>query len=92
MSVLALDVATGAVLAATLPVLIVQAVNIWQTKQVKQATRQTAEQTRPNGGTSLRDAIDRSEQMLRRLHERHDHLVERVSVIEDRVRDVRPRG
>lgn len=89
MSVLALDVGTGAVLAATLPVLIVQTVSIWQTKQVRQTTRQTAEQWRPNGGTSLRDAIDRSEQMLRRLHDRHDHLAERVSVIEDHVRHER---
>lgn len=81
-----MDMALAGVLAAVLPVLIVQTVSIWQTKQVRQATKQTAEQWRPNGGTSLRDAIDRSEQMLRRLHERHDHLAERVSVIEDHVR------
>ena len=86
LAVLALDVATGAVLAATLPVLIVQSVSVWQTRQVRKQTKQTVEQYRPNGGTSLRDAIDRSEQMLRRLHDRHDHLAERVSVIEDHVR------
>jgi cytochrome c-type biogenesis protein CcmH/NrfG len=83
--VIALDAATGTVLAAVIPVVIIQAVQLWQGRKVRQETRQTAEQYKPNGGSSLRDAIDRLEQMVRRLHDRHDTLAERITLIEDHV-------
>ena len=82
---IALDAATGTVLAAVIPVVIIQAVQLWQGRKVRQETRQTAEQYKPNGGSSLRDAIDRLEQMVRRRHERHDTLAERIYLIEDHV-------
>ena len=80
-----LSSAEATVLAALLPVLVVQLVALHQNRQVKQATKAAAEQYRPNGGSSLRDAVDRLEQMVRRLHERHDTLNERIYMIEDHV-------
>jgi len=83
--VIALDAATGTVLAAVIPVVIIQTVQLWQGRKVRQETRQTAEQYKPNGGSSLRDAVDRVETAVRRLHDRHDRLAERITLIEDHV-------
>lgn len=81
-----MDAGTSVVLAALLPVLVVQAVQVWQARQMRAETKVAAQELRPNGGTSARDLLDRAERKIDRLHERHDSLVERVAVIEDRVR------
>lgn len=87
----------GAVLAAVVPVLIVQLVSVWQQRTSARQTKATAEQLRPNGGASLRDAIDRISDDLRQtgadvraLHNRHDHLDGRITQLEDHI--TRPKG
>ena len=81
----ALGTAEATVLAAVVPVLVVQAVQVWQSVRAHRSSKAAAEQFKPNGGSSLRDAVDRLEQMVRRLHERHDTLNERIYMIEDHV-------
>lgn len=85
----ALGVAEGTVLAAVVPVLIVQAVQVWQQVRASKAAKSSAAELRPNGGASLRDAIDRLEHKVDRLHDRHDHLSGRITLIEDYVTNPR---
>lgn len=77
------------VLAAVVPVLIIQAVTIYQSRKVRQDSKAVVAEVRPNGGSSLRDAVDRMERMVDRLHERHDRLTERIYLIEDTVTRIR---
>jgi len=83
--VIALGTAEATVLAAVVPVLVVQAVQVWQAMQARKQSKAAAEQFRPNGGSSLRDAVDRLEFKLDKLHDRHDHLADRILLIEDHV-------
>lgn len=77
------------VLAAVIPVVIIQAVTVYQSRKVRQDSRAVVAEVRPNGGSSLRDAVDRMERMIDRLHERHDRLTERIYLIEDTVTRIR---
>lgn len=77
------------VLAAVIPVVIIQAVTVYQSRKVRQDSRAVVAEVRPNGGSSLRDAVDRMERMMDRLHERHDRLTERIYLIEDTVTRIR---
>jgi hypothetical protein len=77
------------VLAAVVPVIIIQSVAIYQSRKLRQDSKSLAAEVRPNGGSSLRDAIDRMERMMDRLHERHDRLTERIYLIEDTVTYIR---
>lgn len=81
----ALTDAEAVVLAAVVPVVIGTGYNVWAAVTTKKSVRQTSAEVRPNGGASLRDAIDRVETTLKRLHERHDKLAERLYLIEDYV-------
>lgn len=82
---LALTDAEAVVLAAVVPVVIGNAYSVWATLTTKRSVKATSDQVRPNGGSSLRDAVDRVENAVRRLHERHDKLNERIYLIEDHV-------
>jgi hypothetical protein len=84
-AVIALGAAEATVLAAVVPVLVVQAVQVWQGHQARQQGKAAAEQFKPNGGSSLRDAVDRLEYKVDKLHDRHDHLADRILLIEDHV-------
>ena len=86
----ALGTAEATVLAAVVPVLLVQTVQVWQAVQARKQHKSTAEQLRPNGGASLRDAVDRLEHKVDRLHDRHDHLSGRITLIEDHI--TKPKG
>ena len=86
----ALGTAEATVLAAVVPVLVVQTVQVWQATQARKTSRAAAEQFKPNGGSSLRDAVDRLESKVDRLHDRHDHLSGRITLIEDHI--TKPKG
>lgn len=81
----------GAVLAAVIPVLVVQAVQVWQSVRASKQSKATVEQLRPNGGSSLRDAVDRMERKVDRMHDRHDTLAERIYLLEDYITKPRER-
>lgn len=81
----------GAVLAAVIPVLIVQLVQVVQQRSAGKQTKAAAEQLRPNGGSSLRDAVDRMERKVDRMHDRHDTLAERIYLLEDYITKPRER-
>lgn len=87
----ALGVAEGTVLAAVIPVLIVQAVQVWQSVRASKAAKVSAAELRPNGGKSMRDAIDRMERKVDRMHDRHDTLAERIYLLEDFITKPRER-
>ena len=82
---IALGTAEATVLAAVVPVLVVQAVQVWQNVRSNRNQRAACEQLVPNGGASLRDAVDRLEHKVDRLHDRHDHLSGRITLIEDHI-------
>jgi len=82
---LALSDADAVVLAAVVPVVIGTAYNAWQARAAAQCAKQTSSEYRKNGGSSLRDAIDRVEESVGRLHHRHDELATRITLIEDHV-------
>ena len=82
---LALTDAEAVVLAAVVPMLIGTVYNAWQAKQAARTVKQTAGEYRKNGGSSLRDAIDRVEESVVGLHRRHDDLSTRMTLIEDHV-------
>jgi hypothetical protein len=73
------------VLAAVLPVVIGTIYSAWQARRTQAAIKTAASEYRPNGGATLRDAIDRVEASVERLHVRHDHLSDRITLIEDHV-------
>ena len=81
----ALGTAEATVLAAVVPVLVVQAVQVWQNVRSNRTQRAACEQLVPNGGASLRDAVDRLEHKVDKLHDRHDHLQSRITLIEDHI-------
>lgn len=81
----ALGTAEATVLAAVVPVLVVQAVQVWQAIRARKQHEATAQQFKPNGGSSLRDGFDRLEFKVDQLHDRHDQLDERILLIEDHV-------
>lgn len=81
--------ADATVLAAVVPVVIIQSVALYQSRKARLDSKVLAAEVRPNGGSSLRDAIDRMERMMDRLHERHDRLTERIYLIEDTVTHLR---
>jgi hypothetical protein len=89
-AVTALGTAEATVLAAVVPVLVVQAVQVWQGRRAHQSAKSAAEQFKPNGGSSLRDAVDRLEYKVDKLHDRHDHLSGRITLIEDHI--TKPKG
>lgn len=82
---LALSDADAVVLAAVVPVVIGTAYNAWQARLAAKTAKQTSSEYRKNGGSSLRDAIDRVEDSVTRLHHRHDELASRITLIEDHV-------
>lgn len=82
--------AEGVVLAAVLPVVIGTIYSAWQSRQAAKLARSTSSEYRPNGGATLRDAIDRVETAISSLHHRHDHLSQRITLIEDHI--TRPKG
>ena len=84
--------AEAVVLAATLPVVIGTVYSAWQSRQANLAARRTHNEYRPNGGATIRDAIDRVEASVDGLrtsvdglHHRHDQLSARITAIEDHV-------
>ena len=87
---IALGAAEATVLAAVVPVLVVQAVQLWQGRKTRVLSKAAADQWKPNGGSSLYDLSARVERKLDRLHERHDQLAERIYLIEDYV--TKPKG
>ena len=86
----ALGTAEATVLAAVVPVLLVQGVQVWQAVQARRQTKATCAEFKPNGGSSLRDAVDRLEFKVDALHDRHDHLSGRITLIEDHI--TKPKG
>lgn len=88
---IALGVAEGTVLAAVIPVLIVQAVQVWQSVRASKTAKASVAELRPNGGKSMRDAIDRMERKVDRMHDRHDHLAQRIYLLEDFITKPRER-
>ena len=86
----ALGTAEATVLAAVVPVLVVQAVQVWQSVRADKSSKAAAEQFKPNGGSSLRDAVDRLEFKVDKLHDRHDALSGRITLIEDHI--TKPKG
>ena len=86
----ALGTAEATVLAAVVPVLVVQAVQLWQGVHARRQTKATCAEFKPNGGSSLRDAVDRLEFKVDALHDRHDHLSGRITLIEDHI--TKPKG
>jgi hypothetical protein len=83
--VIGLSTAESTVIAAVVPVLVVQGVQIWQATQARKQSKATSAQLVPNGGSSLRDAVDRLEHKVDGLHDRHDHLSSRITLIEDHI-------
>lgn len=81
----ALTDAEAVVLAATLPVVIGTIYSAWQARQAAVVAKRTSSEYRPNGGATIRDAIDRVESSIEKLHQRHDHLSSRITAIEDHV-------
>ena len=73
------------VLAAVLPALIATLYGAWQSKRAATAIKTASAEYRPNGGATLRDAIDRVESSIERLHTRHDDLSARITLIEDHI-------
>ena len=86
----ALGTAEATVLAAVVPVLVVQGVQVWQAVQAHRQTKATCAEFKPNGGSSLRDAVDRLEFKVDALHDRHDSLSGRITLIEDHI--TKPKG
>lgn len=86
----ALGTAEATVLAAVVPVLVVQGVQVWQSVRAHKSSKAAAEQFKPNGGRSLRDAVDRLEHKVDKLHDRHDALSARITLIEDHI--TKPKG
>ena len=86
----ALGTAEATVLAAVVPVLVVQAVQVWQSVRAHKSSKATCAEFKPNGGSSLRDAVDRLEFKVDKLHDRHDALSGRIMLIEDHI--TKPKG
>jgi len=73
------------VAAAVVPVIIATVYNVWAAKQTRRDTKIAVAEFKPNGGSSLRDAINRLEDAVTGLHHRHDDLSGRLILIEDHI-------
>ena len=77
-------------LAAAVPVIAGIGYNIWQNSQARKAADEAktaaqlaAKEFKPNGGSSMRDSLDRLEKSVHGLHDGQANLSQRLGAVED---------